>query len=108
MFFDLFATHAFQFRNHKIAGLAGLSLVTGINRYKTKLDIWYNLPYELIIYNKEYKEERGVYLGAVAGLTYDYSFCSNRLNAGMDFLARYYPGDFPFTTNYGIHIGYSF
>lgn len=109
-YFDLGAGYRlYQNGKHSITVSGGLSLAYGENTYLTKapwIDPMLEEPYA--IKQAEHENKMEAYLGAVAGLRYDYAFWANRINIGPEVAARYFSNGFPFQVNYGAHIGYNF
>lgn len=110
-FFDAGLGYQYSFSGrHHLKGSFGLSYAYGYNVYLTKLIVspYPDQAWSEVIPETAYRGEHVGYWGAVAGISYDYSFWENRLNAGTDAHFRYYESDMPFFMNYGLHVGFNF
>lgn len=85
---DLYAGYIFPIKKHSISGSIGCSYTYGTNTFIDSfvvdpLDPRYDVPV--------WRHERNVgYLGAMAMISYDYTFCRNRFSVGIDYKLRLY------------------
>jgi len=110
-FFDAGLGYRYSFSaKHKLTGKIGLSYAYGTNVYLTKMTVspYPNQAWSEVIPETTYRSAHEGYWGAVAGLSYDYTFWENRLSAGADIHFRYYSGRMPGFMDYGLHVGYNF
>src|SRR5690606_28441289 len=99
----------FKKHRHSVSTTMSLSYAYGVNTILTDFK-WIGDPNTSAEAQFRYSTEtrKAQYFGGVTGFRYDYRFWKERINAGANFSARYYFGDFPFQLNYGLQLGYNF
>lgn len=109
-FFDAGLNYSLlKMKRHTLSAGLAASFTFGDNIYKTKLVLAPPPPYgQGDIIDIAYDIRKEYYWGAVTDIRYDFTFWKNRINAGADLAARIYSGGFPFSLNYGIHVGFNF
>ncbi len=97
--------NAIKYKRHSIL-LGGLiSYGWGGNSRFDTITYYPAPPYDGIIYNTAVHRS---YWGLVPKISYNFTFCRNRLSAGFDYRYRYYFGFMLNTYEYGFHLATNF